>query len=51
MYNVIVDGVGVYSVENPAPAKLEKVKVMAGDAWYEAVDGQIRALDIQSDAA
>ena len=51
MYNVILDGVGVYSVENTAPTKFEKVKVMAGDAWYEPVDGQIRGLDIKSDAA
>ena len=51
MYNVIVNGVGVYSVENSAPAKHENMMVFAGDPWYEAVDGQIRGLVIQSDAA
>ena len=51
MYSIILDGVSVFSVENTAPAKIENVKVMTGDAWFEPVDGQIRGLDIKSDAA
>ena len=51
MYSIILDGVSVFSVENTAPAKIEKVKVLAGDDWYEPVDGQIRGLDIKSEAA
>ena len=51
MYNVILDGVSVFSVENTAPTKFEKVKVFAADDWYEPVDGQIRGLVIKSDAA
>ena len=51
MYNIILDGVSVFSVENTAPAKYEKVKVFAADDWHEPLDGQIRRLEILSDAA
>ena len=51
MFEVIVDGASVRSVENTTPAKYEKVKVFAADDWYEPVDGQIRSLDIVSEAA
>ena len=51
MYSIILDGVSVFSVENTTPAKFEKVNVMSGNDWYEPVDGQIRGLDIKSEAA
>ena len=51
MYNVILDGVSVFSVENTKPTKFEKVKVFAADGWHEPLDGQIRRFEITSDAA
>ena len=51
MFEVILDGASVWSVENTTPTRFEKVKVFAGSDWYEPVDGQLRSLAIKSKAA
>ena len=51
MFEVMLDGASVWSTENTTPTKFEKVKVFAGDDWYEPLDGQIRGLAIVSKAA
>ena len=51
MFEVLLDGASVWSVENTTPTKFEKMKVFAGSEWYEPVDGQMRNLDIWSKAA
>ena len=50
MYEIEINGISVFSVENTAPTKFEKVKVLAGGEWHEPTDGQIRRLIIDSKA-
>ena len=45
MFEFKMDGESLWSIENTAPTKFEKVKVFAADD-HEPVDGVIKGLDI-----
>ena len=48
MFEVSMDGEQKRFEENTNPVHLDNVKVMAGDNYYEPLDGKIRNIAIQS---
>ena len=46
IYEVLLNGVQVYIVENTQAQKFAPIKVFAGDDWYPAPEGKIRNLYI-----
>ena len=47
MFDVNVDGINYWTIENTVPAIFAPVSVYAGDQWYQPVSGQIRNLRVQ----
>ena len=48
MYEIFIDGKQVKEMENTKAAKFEQVKVYSGDSWYQAANGKMRNLYIET---
>ena len=48
MYEILINGASVYTVENTQATRFEKVKMFAGDDWYNPVEGKIQHLSFES---
>ena len=48
MYEILINGENVYTVENTQAKRFEQVKVFSGDNFHNPVEGKIRNLDIES---
>ena len=48
MYEILINGENVYTVENTKETKFEHIKVFSGVNFYNPVEGMIRNLYIDS---
>ena len=48
MYEVKIDGKSVFKDYNLTPQMFKKMKVYAGDPWYQPLDGKIKNLWVKS---
>ena len=48
MYEILINGASVYTVENTQATRFEKVKMFAGDDWHNPVEGKIQHLSFES---
>ena len=48
MYEVKIDGQSLFKDYNLTPQMFKKMKIYAGDPWYQPLDGKIKNLWVKS---
>ena len=48
MFEVKVDDISYWVIENNAPAEFEDVKIFGSDNWYKPASGKIKNLKVET---